>query len=112
MFSELPLGSVFVVTEHGEQRLWRVVARCTTYPPEHRYYQPQEVTGDKAYTGVRRPILPGETIYRCVWKSGSSLETRRAYIVKSGDVTWESTGIKSSVPPHEEVWHNVLHKKI
>lgn len=110
MFTELAIGDVFVTRARGSLHLWRVVAGVS-YPKDHRYYQPPEVIGDKAYTGVERPIVVGETIYRCVWKH-NLLDVRLIHKVKPGDVTWESTGMKSMLPPHSEIWHNVLHKDL
>jgi hypothetical protein len=96
MMTDLPVGAVLVMTHRGEQQLWVV---C-----EDRDGKPG------AYTGAGRPLQPGETVHRVVWK-GDTIVVRRTYILKSGDVEWVDTGVLS-LDGKSKVFTNRLRRRI
>jgi hypothetical protein len=99
MTTDIPVGTAFVVRECHEMRLWRV-----TELPDGRH----------GYTGVGRPLQPGEVVHRAVW-IGDRLESRAQYTLGPGDAVWQDTGMRGtdfSKPPHPvtgypEADHNI-----
>jgi hypothetical protein len=88
---DLPEGSLLAMQFRGSQWLWVVAP------------------GGDGITGVGRPILPGETIYRAVCKD-DRLEVRRTYVVQPGDISWEPYG--RAMLDGKPVYVNRLHRRI
>lgn len=76
MTTDLKAGAPFVTRERGEYLLWIN-------------------NDDETYSPCLRPIVPGDTVFFCVWKGKfpqKRLEPRKSYVVKDGDVAWVDTG--------------------
>lgn len=110
MFTDLPDGAIIVLTRGGDQEIWKIV----TGKIRPRFADFDLATGVQGITGVGRPLVAGDTVYRCVG-GNPHLKIRRTYVLKAGDCEWVDTGLVSTFPgPNQgqKVFTNRLRRRI